>query len=410
MSTPSPAPPSVPAGSSSVDASGGRFSTIGYCAAFVALGLASAALGPTLPGLAAHTQSRAAEISVLFVARSSGYLAGSMLGGRLYDRTRGHPVMAFSLLLMAGTLGLAPLLSHLWLLFSTILILGLAEGALDVGGNTLLVWVHRDRVGPFMNALHFFFGLGAFLSPLIIAWAMRGGGDIVRAYWTLALLQVPATLWLLPLASPAHASPAAGSPDGRVSGRVVALIVLFFFLYTGAEVACGGWLYSYAVALRLSGDAVAAYLTSVFWGALTVGRLLAIPLARRFPPHSLLLADCLGCLVSLLVLLLGSQSVAVTFLATCGVGLCMASIFPSALALAQTRVRITGRMTGWFFVGASAGGMTLPWVIGQFFESVGPRITVLILLIDMLAASAVLALLTLQSARPFYHRIVGEAG
>ena len=47
--------------------------------------------------------------------------------------------------------------------------MGVAEGALDVGGNTLLIWVHRHKVGPFMNGLHFFFGAGAFLSPIIIA-------------------------------------------------------------------------------------------------------------------------------------------------------------------------------------------------------------------------------------------------
>ena len=50
---------------------------------------------------------------------------------------------------------------------------------------------------------------------------------------------------------------------------------------------------------------------------------------------------------------------------------------------AVRRMRITGRVTGWFFVGASVGGMTLPWVIGQFFESVGPRATIVILLIDL---------------------------
>ena len=54
--------------------------TIGYYAAFVALGLASASLGPTLPGLALHTQSRLAQISSLFAARSLGYLVGSLLG------------------------------------------------------------------------------------------------------------------------------------------------------------------------------------------------------------------------------------------------------------------------------------------------------------------------------------------
>jgi FHS family Na+ dependent glucose MFS transporter 1 len=399
-----PAAPVTPPAARRVE----RLDTIGYFAAFVALGLASAALGPSLPGLAEHTRSRMAEISILFVARSSGYLGGSLLGGRLYDRIPGHPVMGAALALMAGTLGLAPLLASRWLLVAVILLLGLAEGALDVGGNTLLVWIHRDRVGPLMNGLHFCFGLGAFLSPLIVGRSLLWAGDITPAFWVLALLQVPAALWVLRLPSPVGGAAARGEAGGRANWRLVALIVLFFFFYTGAEVAFGGWIFSYAVALGLSSDAVAAYLTSAFWGGLTVGRLLAIPLAVRFPPGSLLLADCTGCLASLAVMLLAPHSLPAAFLGTCGAGLCMASIFPSALALAQGRVRITGQTTGWFFVGASAGGMSLPWLIGQFFDSVGPRMTMVILFADMAAAVGVLGILTFRSARPFYRWIAGE--
>jgi FHS family Na+ dependent glucose MFS transporter 1 len=382
--------------------------TAGYFAAFIALGLASASLGPTLPGLAENTRSRVSEIGALFAARSLGYLGGSLIGGRLYDRIPGHPIMAAGLLLMAGMMGLAPVISELWILGMAILVLGLAEGALDVGGNTLVVWVHRDAVGPFMNALHFFFGLGAFLSPLIIAQVVLRGGDLAGAYWTLAILLLPAAIWLPRFSSPTAPAASAEGSAGQVGGRLVALIVVFFFLYTGAEIAFGGWIYSYAVALRLGSNAVAAYLTSTFWGALTLGRLLAVPLAIRFSSRSLLLADCLGCLASLTILLLGPQSLAATFVGTCGVGLSMASIFPAALSLAQGRMRITGQVTGWFFVGASAGGMVLPWLVGWFFEAVGPRATMLILLIDMTAAMIVLAILTFRSAKPVYHWITGE--
>jgi MFS transporter, FHS family, Na+ dependent glucose transporter 1 len=392
----------------SVDYRQALLKTVGYYAAFIALGLVSASLGPTLPGLAKNTSSQLSQISLLFAARSSGYLAGSLFGGRLYDRMTGHPVMSGSLLLMAGMMGAAPLLTQLGMLAGAIFVLGMAEGALDVGGNTLLVWVHQEKVGPFMNGLHFFFGVGAFLSPLIIAWAMPENGTIVRAYWTLALLQLPAALWLLRLSSPAGHATSADVSSERPNGRLVTLIVLFFFFYTGAEVAFGGWIYSYAVGLRLSSHAVAAYLTSAFWGALTLGRLLAVPLAVRFPSRSILLADCLGCLTSLAILLLGSHSLTATFVGTCGGGLSMASIFPAALSLAQGRMRITGQVTGWFFVGASAGGMVLPWLIGQFFETVGPRATIVILFIDMTAAMTVLAILTFRSARPVYHWLTRE--
>jgi fucose permease len=374
--------------------------TYGYFAAFVSLGLASASLGPTLPGLAALTASSLAQISALFVARSLGYLLGSALGGRLYDRTAGHPVMAGSLAAMAGAMGLIPLAPVLWLLFLTVLLLGLVEGVVDVGGNTLLVWLHRQGVGPYMNALHFAFGAGAFLSPVIVAQVALQGAGLRVAYWMLAVLLLPAALWLVRLPSPPAPARAASDPAEGGAGRALALTVAFFFLYVGAEIGFGGWIYSYAVGLRLASEATAAYLTSAFWGAFTAGRLAGIPLALRYAPQAILLADLAGALASLSLLLAAPRSPAVAWIGACGVGLCMASIFPAMLALAQRHMRITGRVTGWFFVGASAGGMTLPWVIGQFFESAGPQAVMLILLLDLALAAAILGLLVAGAGRP----------
>ena len=397
---------SDPSGTSPVGRRAALLKTIGYYAAFIALGMASASLGPTLPALAEHTRSSLSQISALFVARSLGYLAGSLLGGRLYDRIPGHPVMGGGLLLMAGMMGLAPVVPHLWMLAAAILVLGLAEGALDVGGNTLGgvgAWRHRGAVHERPPLL--FRPGGVPVAPHHCPGDAPGRRSDPRLLDRRGAAASGGSLAEMPAEPCRRRRPRPQRSGPETHGRLVALIVLFFFLYTGAEIAFGGWIYSYAVALRLTSDTVAAYLTSTFWGALTVGRLLAVPLAIRFPPRTVLLADCLGCLASLGLVLLGSRSLVATFVGTCGVGLSMASIFPAALSLAQGRMRITGAVTGWFFVGASAGGMVLPWLIGQFFESVGPRATMVILLVDMAAAVGVLAVLTFQSARPVYHWI-----
>lgn len=390
--------------------------TIGYFAVFAAVGLETASLGPTLPGLAAQTRTQLDAISFLFTAHALGYMFGSFLSGRLYDRVPGHPVMAAMLGLMAAMLALIPLIPALWLLTAAWLLLGVSGGALDVGGNTLLVWVHGRQVGPFMNALHFFFGAGSFLAPLIVARAISASGDITWAYWILAILVLPVTLWLLRLASPSSRlntgsgyspqhQPAEQPKAGRGAHRsgeqrIVVLVALLLLLYVGAEASFGGWIYTYAVALDLSDAATAAYLTSAFWGALTLGRLLAIPLAARFRPHSILLADLAGCLISVGILLLWPGSTVATWLGSLGLGLAMASIFPTAIALAERQIPITGRVTGWFLVASSVGAMTLPWLIGQLFESAGPQITMVAIFLDLVAATFVLAALVKAEPRP----------
>jgi FHS family Na+ dependent glucose MFS transporter 1 len=377
---------------------------VGYSGAFVALGLATAVLGPTLPRLAERTQSQLGEASILFTLLSLGYLVGSLQGGRLYDRVPGHPVVAGALAIMAATLAAVPAIPRLWLLALTVFLLGAAAGAVDVGGNTLLVWVYGRQVGPYMNALHFFFGLGSLLSPIVVAQALLLSDDVARAYWTLALLTMPPALWLLRAPSPQPPAGSTGtlddpSPLPSRDRLLLPLFVFLFSLYVGAESAFGGWIYSYAVALDLSSEATAAYLASAFWGALMVGRLLTVPIAARVRPDRVLLADLAGCLLSVAVLLLGSGSTQATWLGACGLGLSMASVFPMLISLAERRLTISGRVTGWFLAGASVGSMTLPWLIGQVFEPLGPRSAMWAVGADLLVALVVLALLMLHSAR-----------
>jgi FHS family Na+ dependent glucose MFS transporter 1 len=281
-----------------------------------------------------------------------------------------------------------------------LLVLGMSEGAMDVGGNTLLMWVHRSEVGPFMNGLHFFWGVGAFLSPIIVAQAVLVSGDITWAYWMLAVLMLPVVIGLLRLPSPAPQPSRPVSESRRVHHiLLVILIALFLFLYVGAEGSLGGWIFTYTVAMRLSSETAAAYLTSAFWGSLTAGRLLAIPLAARLRPRSVLLMDLAGCILSLGLILLWPNSLAAVWVGAIGTGLAMASIFPTTLSLAESRLHITGQVTSWFFVGASLGGMTVPWIIGQLFEPVGPYVTLLTIMTAVVLMAGVFVAMMLAARK-----------
>ena len=76
-----------------------------------------------------------------------------------------------------------------------------------------------------------------------------------------------------------------------------------FFLFVGAGLSFGGWIYTYAVSLDLATVTTAGYLTSLFWAALTFGRLISIPIAGRVRPRYLLTVDLIGLALSLGLLL-----------------------------------------------------------------------------------------------------------
>jgi FHS family Na+ dependent glucose MFS transporter 1 len=371
--------------------------SIGYFAGLLILGLFTSILGPTIPVLAENTRSALAQVSILFTARSLGYMLGSLYGGRLYDRMPGHRVLVIVLCLMAVGYFIIPLVSLLYILTVIMFLLGSTEGSLDVGTNTLLVWVHRERVASYMNALHFFFGIGASIGPIFVAQAMSKTGSITTAYWIIGACALPVAAWIARLSSPI--SPAVENENGgkQTNPILLALIVLFFFLYVGAEVGFGGWISTYATTLGLVSKADAAYLTSLYWGTFMVGRLAGIPIAARVHAHTILTFDLIGCILGLCILLLFPISLPLVAIGTMVFGLATASIFPTTIVWAERQIAITGKSARWFFVGAGAGGMFLPWLIGQYFVSIGPQVMVWIVLIDTILCAGVYAYLVVYS-------------
>lgn len=346
-------------------------STTAYYLAFILLGLMIAAEGPTLLKLAEHTSSALDQISSLFLFGSLGYLLGSYIGGRLYDRVPGHRFMAGVLVFLGITIALVPLASSRWVLFTVALISGLFKGALDVGCNTLLLWVHNETVGPFMNGLHAFFGVGAFISPLIVARVLSLTGDIYWAYWLFAIASFPLAIWVWTLPSPPSRAVPAHHEHAPFPVLPVLVMVLCFVLYVGGEAGYGAWIYTYAFTLNFGTEVTAAYLTSAFWGSFTLGRLFGIWFSTRARPITILLLDFAGCLLSVGLIILFPQSSFMLWLGTILFGISQASIFPTFLTLAEERMHVTGTIAGLFLVGAGVGGMILPWLIGQAFAQVG---------------------------------------
>jgi FHS family Na+ dependent glucose MFS transporter 1 len=164
------------------------------------------------------------------------------------------------------------------------------------------------------------------------------------------------------------------------------LIVVFLILYVGAEVGFGGWIYTYALEVNLASETTGAYLTSAFWGAFTLGRLLSIPIAAVLRPRWILMGDLLGGAISVVLILIFPTKSTVLWVGSILLGLFLASIFPTMVTLAERRMTLTGEVTSWFFVGASVGAMIFPWLMGQLFERINPQAIMIILLGNLILA------------------------
>jgi FHS family Na+ dependent glucose MFS transporter 1 len=375
--------------------------TFGYYSLFICLGFDTAILGPTLPALASQTASRIGQMGLVFLVGSIGYTLGTILAGRFFDRLPGHVVMGIAQLFAAVLIFFIPLAATLWVLLALLVCKGFAEGFVNTGANALLVWTHGEKVAPFMNGLHFFFGLGAFLSPLLVAQVLGVAGGYRWAYWALAAFAALVGLRMLTMSGSPHPSQAHNlettrNSTGRVSYALVISAMLFLFFYVGAEISFGGWVYTYAVSLNLASATGAAYLTSAFWAAFTVGRLISIPAATRFKPKQVILAAVSGCLVILAVGITFSGSSVALWLLAIGLGFCMAPIWPTGFTLAGQSIAMTGKITSIILLGDSLGGMVLPTVVGKVIEGSGPRAMVYLvfgsLVLNLLAFAGMLRL------------------
>lgn len=194
-----------------------RQTTYSYFAAFVAIGMSGGLLGPALPHLAEMTGATMGQIAILFTARALGNMLGSVLSGALVDRFPGHRVLMGMLGLMALGLAAVPFSQALAALTAVVFLLGVSEVSVNAGANTLLLWLHGTASPPWISALHFCFGLGNMLVPLLLVAALSMTGQFQWAFWGVALY---ALLLLVPLArQPSPPPPAPALRSRRTDPR-----------------------------------------------------------------------------------------------------------------------------------------------------------------------------------------------
>jgi FHS family Na+ dependent glucose MFS transporter 1 len=114
----------------------------------------------------------------------------------------------------------------------------------------------------------------------------------------------------------------------------------------------------------------------MFWAGLVVGRVIAIPLSMRLSPRSMIQLDLAVGLGAIGLIGLLPESEVALWTGTIVFGMAIASIFASCVNFASERIPIASHVMAIFFIGGSLGAMTLPWLIGQYFDSTGPEVMI----------------------------------
>ena len=223
------------------------------------------------------------------------------------------------------------------------------------------------------NLANFFFGLGAFLTPLATAWLIRRGGFATALLVLAGLALVPAVLGLgvdfsalssqsqdeATLVGPTRASSLWADP-------VMWLCGFGLFFYGPLEAAMGAWTTTYLKDKGIA-ERTAMVLLSGFWLAYMVSRLATAFSLPAGAEATLILAMSLACLgiTAAIVWSRGRTTAVVLVLAA---GLAFGPIFPTIMAilLGHFDASVHGRAVGFLFAIGGIGWTTIPILIGAY--------------------------------------------
>ncbi|XP_057678059.1 sodium-dependent glucose transporter 1 [Corythoichthys intestinalis] len=380
------------------------------CASFLGLGMGISVVGPTFEDLALNVNTDISNISYIFIGRSAGYIGGSLLGGVLFDCMNPNLLLGFSMLITACGMCAIPFCKHALLLTGFMSSIGISMGILDTGGNVLILNTWGAQAGPHMQALHFSFAAGAFVSPIIakllfghntagghgvdimpknstnspvalpiatddhtLIQFIHGSGDNLKSMWAYIVIGLFVLLTSFPFfvlcvrGGTSHDKARASSAKHPVARHHTALVVLlffFFFAYVGAEVAYGSFIFTFAKDYAQMNQAQAAGLNSLFWATFAACRGLAIFFASCMYPGTMILLSLVGTTLSSLFLCLFSKDKIMLWVCTALYGASMSSTFPSGISWLEQYTTVTGRSAAVFVVGAALGEMVLPGLVG----------------------------------------------
>ncbi len=363
----------LPADTARAPAGPRRSPVAAYLGVFIFLGMALNVAGPALPHLRERAKVGIGASGFVLAGQSLGYIFGSLAAGRRYDRGHGH-----RLLLGAGMVAVAAVttlttVSELWMVVAVFAVIGFSSAAVDVGGNTLMVWSQpADRVGSTLNALHLCFGIGALFTPLIVAASLGRTDHLTLVAAVMAISLATVVLLLRTTEQPVRRSATRRDVvDTPVWHPAFVLLCLFYFLYVGAELTFAGWVSTYAAAIHLGGTSGPRILASVFWAGYVLGRLFAIWLTRRLALSVMMIGSCSSAVVATFVLAIGDGSNVVVWVATGVIGFTLGPQYATMLAFGDDRLRLSASSTSLIIATSGVGGLVLPLGTGWILDRGG---------------------------------------
>ena len=306
--------------------------------AFISLGLPDSLLGSAWPIMQTDLSVSFSSAGIISMIISGGTIISSLFSGRIINRFGTGKVTFVSVLMTAVALfGFSISPSFIWLCIMAIP-LGLGAGSVDAALNNFVALHYKAM---HMSWLHCFWGVGATSGPIIMSFFLAKSSGWQNGYLTIAIIQF-SLVFLLFITLPMwkkleNKDEKAADEEGGSTEKIkpfkipgVKLALVSFVCYCSVEATAGLWGSSYLVNFKGLSPESAARGVSLFYGGITLGRLLAGFLTMKFNNTKLIRIGQVICIIGVTSLLLPLP----TYFSLIGlilIGLGCAPIYPSML-------------------------------------------------------------------------------
>ncbi len=358
------------------------------CLSYLLIGLAHVVMGAVLEEMLQYFHRDYSDGGLLIFAQFFGFLIGVLtmpLWSKRLGR-RGMILLAFGALTLGESV-YSFLPSWEWMIV-TAPVAGFGFGMVEAAiGSLVIGFVHENKAVA-MSRLEVFFGIGAFVMPLIgsvlISLDMWRISFPILAVMSLGML----LLWAFTSFGPLDtllAKQVLGEENGAASANniqgqkapafyessgmpLLFIMLVFFVLYVGIEMSLVNFLPSILIEHSGTNNALATLSVSFFWIAMAIGRMFAGHLSEKWGSGRYLLINGFGSLLILAIIPL-ITGIAISYSLVLLLGLLMAGLF--AIGLIFTNQIIPGtaeRTTSLLIAAGGLGGALMPLLTGKLMD------------------------------------------
>ncbi len=315
-------------------------------AAFISLGLPDSLLGSAWPSMYEGLGVPVSNAGIVSLIIAVGTIISSLNSSRLIGRFGTALVTAVSVGMTSLALLGMSFAPSFWVLCLCAVPLGLGAGSVDAALNNFVALHYK---ASHMNWLHSFWGVGASIGPIILAFFLRRTGLWTTGYRVISVIQavlmiiliVSLPLWKrvqnpLPADTQHERKNSFGLPQ-LLKLKKAKVTLLSFFCYCAIESTVGLWGSSYLVLVRNIDKETAAGWISLYYFGITFGRIISGFISMKLIPKYMIRWGQ-GCITLGIIMLFlpfsGNMLLAGFFL----IGMGCAPIFPSRLSASAKNI------------------------------------------------------------------------